>query len=972
MKTIISIVIMCCSVLGVEAQNISRSFEMRYFTNDSKANGETDFLGETEWMTTDQRIDFLKEYAKVASNFFDNPGLDKQIVTDAEINDLLDKIKPQPLTSVRKTLRLDNWKAYGYRKGQDVEKQRSLQEWNSSNGSSVSDGALMIENSTITRVIDSLSWRFNVEASIKIEKGSSCRIDFLDRNNKAIVFGLNGNKLIYGSENKIRELEDANSNEWVKLKIEGDLTQKRFNLYVNDQRIQYYIPVMDTSVDVITQFSIESKGTSFIDDLFIFNHTPTDQVRYPYVSEVVLDENFQGKPNVADWYNFDFDDKHWKTVKLPSVHGGLREKEEAYFLRKKVETGDFQRAVLKLETLDPGGEVWVNGQVVGVVADRHPVELDITRQLKKNSENIIAVKVNPYKMNYPMVHSPTDHYIGWFLGRTTLELSHRCKITDVLVHTKEIGGKATQVHRVNIHYPTRDYFEGSVEINYYPWFPEEGDKVATVSRKLSIPARIQNEYTIECEIPSPKLWSFDNPSLYKVEVILRDTLGNAVDDFVTTTGIRTLEQKNSDFYVNNKPEMLNGAQIMGFRAPIETTAKYNRCAPWETVAEELLMLKKMDANLLRLHVHAEKDTVDGINDPRFAEFGDQMGIMFIWQTAAFIREGEAWNVDFDGFPKYIKQVYNHPSIVMWEASNHPNKFHNHDISATHGYVEKIYHTIYSTDQSRIISPTSAWNLTHYGNTEGTIDHKGNPITAVPEYTAHRVTRGNQDAYTGYGKKWTELRKAPYKWAASCLKDSARAYFNFEHEESVGQPNWELCKGKPWYLLQSYEYYYNAQSVGRHLTADEWRESQAWQAFSAWESMKKQMLLGYDGFSWCCLRGGANMGTYKKPLIDNLRHPKLAYYTNKMVFQRTWAGSDNVDVVYGPKDKISPVIHHLGGATKVNLSVLLKNREDKTIDKRIYKDIELEEGRTVKKLDSFRFKNVPEAIYTIEYEMNEIR
>lgn len=104
------------------------------------------------------------------------------------------------------------------------------------------------------------------------------------------------------------------------------MTQKRFNLYVNDQRIQYYIPHMDTSVDVITQFSIESKGTSFIDDLFIFNHTPTDQVRYPYVSEVVLDENFQEKPNVADWYSFDFDDKHWKTVKLPSVHGGLRER----------------------------------------------------------------------------------------------------------------------------------------------------------------------------------------------------------------------------------------------------------------------------------------------------------------------------------------------------------------------------------------------------------------------------------------------------------------------------------------------------------------------------------------------------------------------------------------------------------------------------------------------------------------------
>ncbi|RIH67290.1 glycosyl hydrolase family 2 [Mariniphaga sediminis] len=958
--------------VGINAQELSRSFEMRYFTNDSKANGETDFLGETQWMTTDQRIGFLKEYARVAADFFDNPNLDKQIVSDTEISDLLKNVKPQPVTSVRKTIRLDNWKAYGYKEGQDQVKARSLQEWDNCQDAVVKEGTLEVENTTITRVIDSLTWRFKVETSFKTGENGACRIILQDGMRQGIVFGVRGNKVMFGSENKTREEPIANTNDWVQLKIEADLTQKRFNLYVNDKRIQYYIPVMDTTVEAITQFSVESKGTSFIDELFIFNHTPTDQVRYPYVSKVVLDENFREKPSVEGWQTAGFDDGHWTEVKLPSAHGGLREKEEAYYLRKKVATDDFQRAVLKLETLDPGGEIWVNGQVVGVVTTRHPVEIDITRYLKRHNENIIAVKVNPYKIVYPMVHSPTDHYTGWFLGRATLELSHRCKITDVLVHTQNIGEKATQVHRVYINYPTRDYFEGSIEVNYYPWFPEEGEKVASVSRKYSIPPRIVNEYTIECEIPSPKLWSFDNPSLYKVEVILKDTLGNAVDDYVTTTGIRTVEQKNSNLYVNGKPEMLNGAQIMGFRTPVETMSKYNRCAPWETVAEELLMLKKMDANLLRLHVHAEKDTVDGINDPRFAEFGDQMGIMFIWQTASFIREGEAWNIDFDGFPKYIKQVYNHPSIVMWEASNHPNKFHNHDISATHGYVKKIYNTIYSTDQSRIISPTSAWNLTHYGNTEGTIDNEGNPIEAVPEYTAHRVTRGNQDAYTGYGKKWTELRKAPYQWAASCLKDSARAYFNFEHEESVGQPNWELCKGKPWYLLQSYEYYYNAQSVGRYLTAGEWRESQAWQAFSAWESMKKQMLLGYDGFSWCCLRGGANMGTYKKPLIDNLRHPKLAYYTNKMVFQRTWAGSADVDVVYGPEDKISPVIHHLGGETKVNLTVTIKNSENKIMDKKWYKNIELEGGRSVKKLETFRFKKVPEEIYTIEYVISEIK
>ena len=213
-----------------------------------------------------------------------------------------------------------------------------------------------------------------------------------------------------------------------------------------------------------------------------------------------------------------------------------------------------------------------------------------------------------------------------------------------------------------------------------------------------------------------------------------------------------------------------------------------------------------------------------------------------------------------------------------------NHIQGDDISYTHDY-ENIP-TIASHDQSRLITPTTHWMHTHYGNYDGTIDYKGNPITPVPEYMAPQVTRGNQDAYSGYGAPWTNIREAPNAWAATCLAAKEKAYFNFEHEESAAQPNWELSKGKPWYLLQSYEWEYDEGSIGRRLTTDEWRASQAWQAFAAWESMKKQILLGYDGFSWCCLHGGANMGTYQKPLIDNLRHPKLAFYQEND-YTKTW-------------------------------------------------------------------------------------
>ncbi|MFW5832127.1 MAG: hypothetical protein ACOCVA_07725, partial [Prolixibacteraceae bacterium] len=120
MKFFIFIFSVCFFTIGVFAQNTHESFELRYFTNDTAANGETDFKGETEWMDTEQRIRFLGDYAGYASRFFGNPGFNEKIVTEKEVGDVLANLKPRPLTSVRQTIPLNDWKAYGYKPGQDV------------------------------------------------------------------------------------------------------------------------------------------------------------------------------------------------------------------------------------------------------------------------------------------------------------------------------------------------------------------------------------------------------------------------------------------------------------------------------------------------------------------------------------------------------------------------------------------------------------------------------------------------------------------------------------------------------------------------------------------------------------------------------------------------------------------------------------------------------------------------------------
>ena len=73
---------------------ISKNFELRCISGDTKANGETDFKGETSVLDTEQRIDFLNEYARAMKDILGDVSLNTEIVTLTESKERLGKIKP--------------------------------------------------------------------------------------------------------------------------------------------------------------------------------------------------------------------------------------------------------------------------------------------------------------------------------------------------------------------------------------------------------------------------------------------------------------------------------------------------------------------------------------------------------------------------------------------------------------------------------------------------------------------------------------------------------------------------------------------------------------------------------------------------------------------------------------------------------------------------------------------------------------
>ena len=914
------------------------TFEMRYFTPDAAADGVTDFHGETEWFTTPQRVEMLGKYARYASRFWGDPGLDTPLFGDADVLAALSRIKPQPLTAVRRTIPLEAWRSTGYKKGKEADVARRRAAW-TADGARIGAGALTLDGNRAAPAIDTLQWRFRMKASLS---------------------GASRNLVVRLAHPDVRTTEVAVPDVG-EFELYGDVPEGVLFLSAGGKTLRE-LPLQGP----VSGLSLS--GDASLDAVSLYRFVREDSASQ-YRSELVFDEDFESVPSPEGWQGCRYDDSAWTPVTLPSAHGGASQAGEDYYLRTRVRVEAFSQAFLHLDALDPAGEVWVNGSPVAVLKGRTPHLLDVAEYLRPGEENLIAVKVKPFFTDQTVFHAPTDHHFGWYLGEASLILTDTPnRIADVYTCTSSLEDtEAVQHHRVTLRRDGYDFFTGRLCIRYSPWFPAEGPAVVEEEFPVELRPRVDNVIEHDVRVPHPACWSPDRPQLYKVDVVLKDADGKPIDDCVLTTGIRLIAQKEGVLYINHRPEVLGGGQIFGYRLPLETVARTVYCPEPAQLMRELLMAKRL-GNLLRVHVHARTLAPEGTNDPRIARWADQMGLYLIWQTPAWTREGEGWNVDIAHYPVYMREVYNHPSIVMWEAGNHPNWFLRHGARETQDYMAAIIPAIAKTDSSRLISPTTAWNATHYGNYEGTVDLEGHPLEPEPWLMHPMMTRGIQDSYSGYDNPWSEIRNMPSPWAKWTLEARDLCYFNFEHEESIGMPNWSLARKEPWYRLDSYEKNYEDGNIGTRLTFDQWRESQAYQAFGAWESMKMQLLMGTSGFSWCSLESGPNMFTYQKPLVDAFCVPKLAFHANRMAFQRLWAASDDVDTVYGPGDSITPVIFNLDGACTVRLEVQLQDEKGKVLERKVFRQVEVPAGRSVTRLSPFRFRSRRSGCHFIVYQV----
>jgi hypothetical protein len=199
---------------------------------------------------------------------------------------------------------------------------------------------------------------------------------------------------------------------------------------------------------------------------------------------------------------------------------------------------------------------------------------------------------------------------------------------------------------------------------------------------------------VELVVPSPKLWSPDEPNLYdmRVELLAGDKVVDAVDSYF---GLRKIEVAKDAAGINRL--MLNGKPLFQFGPLDQGWWPDGLYTPATDAAlkYDIEMTKNLGMNMARKHVKLEL--------ARWYYWCDKLGLL-VWQDMPSANVAEDNAESKANFRRELKSlvdaVHNHPSIVMWVPFN--EGWGQHDVADTVAWLEAY-------DPSRPVNEASGWH-----------------------------------------------------------------------------------------------------------------------------------------------------------------------------------------------------------------------------------------------------------------------
>lgn len=380
------------------------------------------------------------------------------------------------------------------------------------------------------------------------------------------------------------------------------------------------------------------------------------------------------------WASPNFDDSAWTSVQVPHTWNVMPDYSEyeglAWYRRTFAAPPESEDAHLRLrfEAVFYMARVWLNGQYLGQHEGGYTAfEFDIASIAKLGTENVIAVQVDNLRATnrIPVVIRPDWSFDWWNYGGITrgvsIEVNSQAYIAQQQVlSVPRLSGideadLATVTAIVTIDNTSDDTLDGTVQAELFDEATAQSVLSSPASAAISVPAHTSAEVQMDVTMPSPKLWHFDHPNLYRWSVSLLDANGRVLHTNEVTIGIRSIELKDGYFYLNGEPVRLVG---------ITRHADYPGQGSAETVtamAADYDDLKTLNEVFSRPVHYPQHEFI--------LDYADRHGILLIpevpaWQlTQEQMYSEQMRELEKQQLREMIAEAFNHPSVWAWSIGN---------------------------------------------------------------------------------------------------------------------------------------------------------------------------------------------------------------------------------------------------------------------------------------------------------------
>lgn len=372
---------------------------------------------------------------------------------------------------------------------------------------------------------------------------------------------------------------------------------------------------------------------------------------------------------------------------------------------------DGKRIFLHFDGIYSAAYVWVNGKYVGYSeGSNNDAEFDVTKHVAAG-ENNVSVQVfrwcdGSYLEGQDMWHMSGIHRdVYLFATPKTYIRDHY--ITSTL---KSSSKYKSGTLNVELTLNNRDSVAVNKTVEVKLLSPE-GNEIGTQTLDIAFnKGETEKVETLTMNVSDLKLWSAETPTLYTIEFVQKDAMGNEEMAFSTKYGFRHIAIKSNVVYVNNEKVLFKGANLQ------DTHPVMGRSVDVQTMLKDVIMFKQSNMNTVRTSHYPRQAKMNAMFDYYGLYCMDEADLEchYNWENngqRGGITNQESWKPQFvDRNVRMVLRDRNFPSVIFWSLGNEAGGGSNFNaaFSAVKALDNRIIH--YEGATRAGTSPTELWTV----------------------------------------------------------------------------------------------------------------------------------------------------------------------------------------------------------------------------------------------------------------------